>query len=289
MRSVLLPALALLSLLQSDGVERKPQYGIGLFILNSDYPSPSCPAFVGGVDANSPAAQAGIHRGDVILSIDGHPVRAFSDVKEHLSLSAVPGKVALQFARGETTYTVTVEREDYARILEDNGLKEVNGVPVDLNATDADVKDQLEEGTLLERAIRSGDNRTIFADRHYPEDKTLYYPGFEVFVWNHGTQITVGGVEDGPARRSGVRWGDHILAVGGIDPHGKSDVELASLLSSPAPRSMVLVVARGGVKRTFSFDLERADAVLSENHLRVAKGKIIPDWVSDKYLPCFVQ
>jgi hypothetical protein len=227
--------------------------------------------------------------GDVLLSIDGQVVHAFSDVIDHLSLSAVPGKVTAQFARDETTYSVTMEREDYARILETNGLKEVDGLQVDLDATDADVKDQVEEQQALEKAMRSGDNRTIFTDRHYPDDKTLYYPGFEVFVWNHRAQITVGGIENGPAQRSGVRWGDHILLVNGIDPHGKSDAELATLLSSPTPRAMVLLVARGGREKTFSFDLKRADAVLSENHLQVASGKVIPDWVSGKYLPCFVR
>lgn len=192
MRSILIPTLAVLSLLQSQVVERKPRYGIGMFMFASDYPSPSCPTFVGGMYARSPAAQAGIHLGDVILSIDGQPVHTFSEVIKHLSLSAVPGKVTAQFARGDTTYAVTMEREDYARILEANGLKDVDGVLFDLNATDSEIKDRLEEHGLLERAIRSGDRSTIFTDRHYPEDKSLYYPGFEAFVWNQRTQIMVG-------------------------------------------------------------------------------------------------
>lgn len=287
MRSLLIPALAFLSLLQSDKVERKPRYGIGVVMWASDASSPSCPIFVGGIAAHSPAARAGIHLGDMLLSIDGQPVHAFSDVMEHLSLTAVPSQVTTQFARGDTIYTATMEREDYAQLLEANGLKEVDGLQVDLNATDADVKNQLDDQQALEKAMRSGDNRTIFTDRHYPEDKTLYYPGFEVFVWNHGTEITVGGIEDGPARRSGIRWGDHILFVNGIDPHGKSDAELAGLLSSHTPRSVVLVVTRGGVQRTYSFDLERADRVLSDNHLQVAQGKIVPAWAPAKYLPCF--
>lgn len=86
-----------------------------------------------------------------------------------------------------------------------------------------------------------------------------------------------------------MRSGDHILAVNGVDPHGKSDEELASMLSGPTPRLIVLVVARGGVTKTFSFELERVEVVLTENHLRVANGKIIPDWVTSKYLPCFVR
>lgn len=289
LRTVLIPALAFLFLLQSGGVEHKPLYGLGMFMFNSEYPSPSCPAFVGGRYAHSPAARAGIQPGDALLSIDGQPVRSFADVIQHLSLSAVPGKVTAQFARGETVYRVTMEREEYARILAENGLKQVDGVTVDRNVPDAEVQDQQEEVPLLQKAMQSGDSRTIFTDRHYPEDKTLYYPGFEVFIWNHGTEITVGGIEEGPAQRSGVRWGDHILAINGVDPHGKSARELADLLSSPTPRSMALLVMRGDVKRTFTFDLERADVVLRENHLRVANRKIIPEWVSSRYLPCYVR
>ncbi len=183
MRSVVIPALAFLSLLQADGVGHKPRYGVGLAMFASDYPSPSCPTFVGGIAPNSPAARAEIHLGDVLLTVDRRPIRAFSDVIEHLSLTDIPGNVTTQFARGETTYTVTMEREDYSGILEANGLKQVDDVQVDLNATDADVKDRKETQEPLEKAMRAGDNRTIFTDRHYPEDKTLYYPGFEVFVW----------------------------------------------------------------------------------------------------------
>ena len=109
MRSVLVPALVFFSLFQSDGVEHGPRYEIGVSMFASDPSTPSCPTFVGGIDPNSPAAQAGIHLGDILLSIDGQPVHAFSEVMEHLSRTDVPSKVTLQFARGETTYEVTIQ------------------------------------------------------------------------------------------------------------------------------------------------------------------------------------
>jgi hypothetical protein len=50
---------------------------------------------------------------------------------------------------------------------------------------------------------------------------------------------------------------------------------------------MTLSIERAGVRRTFSFDIERADDVLRDNHFRVADGKIVPSWVPENYLLCF--
>jgi hypothetical protein len=62
---------------------------------------------------------------------------------------------------------------------------------------------------------------------------------------------------------------------------------MESLLSSSTPKPMTLSIERAGVRRTFSFDIERADDVLRDNHFRVADGKIVPSWVPENYLLCF--
>ena len=59
------------------------------------------------------------------------------------------------------------------------------------------IRQALERATDLTRAFPG----------HYPANEQLYYPGFEVFIWDKGNQVTVGGIEDGPASRAGVRWG----------------------------------------------------------------------------------
>jgi membrane-associated protease RseP (regulator of RpoE activity) len=259
------------SLLSAHPQDQKPFYGIGATFVTGFPSGVSCPIFIGGVWAISPASKAGLQPGDLLVSVDAQPVKNLQDTSRVTSAS--PGVVTLGLIRGTTSSTVTIQREDYSTILRHNGLKMVHGFVVDLDTT-------------IESA-RSGDRRVVFTDRHYPVDKTLYYPGFEVFVWNKGTQITVGGIEDGPAKRSGARWGDHILAVNGVDPHGKSDAEMESLLSSSTPKPMTLSIERAGVRRTFSFDIERADDVLRDNHFRVADGKIVPSWVPENYLLCF--
>jgi len=122
---------------------------------------------------------------------------------------------------------------------------------------------------------------------HYPANKELYYPGFEVFTWDEGNHVIVGGIEDGPAARAGIRWGDRIIAVNGVDPRKKSVAELESLLSSSKPTSMTLIIERGGPKKTFTIALAQAAVVLRDNQWQVINGKLVPLWAPEQYLSCF--
>ena len=80
-----------------------------------------------------------------------------------------------------------------------------------------------------------------FVDRvfptHYPSNEKLYYPGFEVLILKNPAQVVVLGIEDGPASRAGVHWGDTILSVNGIDPRNKTVAQLEPLFSSQKPGS----------------------------------------------------
>lgn len=263
-----------------------PSYVIGVSIVTGFPPHGSCPLFIGGVYPHSPAADAGIKAGDRLLTIDGTAVNNLEDASKRMH-SSTASPVVVGFARGATHDTATVQRVEYASLLRENGEKEIDGVDMDLNATDAEAGDLVAERKAMEEAFKARDCSIAFPDRHYPVNKKLYYPGFEVFVWDKGQQVTVGGIEHGPAYRSGVRWGDRILAVNGVDPHGKSIAELESLLSSVGPAPMVLTINRAGTKKSFSFDLEQATGVLRDNVLKVVDGHIVPLWTTDEYLPCF--
>ncbi len=118
-------------------------------------------------------------------------------------------------------------------------------------------------------------------------NKELYYPGFEVFILENGNHIIVGGIEDGPASRAGIRWGDRIVAVNSVDPRGKSAAEIESLLSSTKPAPINLTISRGEAPKTFTFALEQAAEVLRDNRLKIVNGEMVPLWLPDKYLPCW--
>jgi C-terminal processing protease CtpA/Prc len=257
-----------------------PRYAIGIDMTGS---KPPCPVFVHSVWKNSPAAQAGIRPGDRLIAVDGNVVATVQDAAQRVgSISANP--VTLQFARDDKPYTVTVRRVDFATLLKRSGWKMLkDGTMVKSDWTDAEV----EQFLAVERSLDTAKDVSVVFPGHYPADKQLYYPGFEAFVWDAGNQVTVGGIEDGPASRAGVRWGDQILAVDGVDPHKKSIVELESMLSATAPRSMRLTILRAGVQKTFSFELAEAARVLHDNQWQVIDGKLVPLWAPEKYLPCF--
>jgi len=266
--------------LNAGSQETKPRYVTGITIIGAGAP---CPLFVGGVHKDSPAAKVGIKAGDLLVAVDGHTVAAAQDAVQALfSTSATP--VTLQLVREEKPYTVTVQREELAVVLRKDGWKAVEGgFLVKSDATDTEVKYLL----AVEKAVEGAHDRLIAFPGHYPENKQLYYPGFEAFLWGKGSQVTVGGIEDGPASRAGVGWGDRIVAVNGVDPRGKSVAQVESLLASPKPVTMTLIIERAGERKIFSFELAQAATVLRDNQRQIIKGKMIPFWVPEKYLHCF--
>jgi membrane-associated protease RseP (regulator of RpoE activity) len=260
--------------------ETEPRYVTGMTLLG---PSPSCPVFVGGVDRGSPAAAAGIKAGDRLTAVNGFSIANLQDAAQELhGESAEP--VSLQLARGEERYAVTVQKETMATRMKRDGQKIVEDGVVPLDATDSEIKQR----SSLIRDLDSDPTRIArLFPTHYPENETLYYPGFEVFVWDKGRQVTIGGIEDGPASREGARWGDIIRSVNGVDPRNKSVADLEPVFSSRKPETMTLVIDRAGVTKTLSFELEQATTVLRNNNKKLVRGTLVPAWVPEEYLPCF--
>jgi len=268
--------LALATCLILFAQQEKPKYVIGASIVGSKSPC----VFIGSVSAKSPAADAGIRTGDRIVAVDGTTVTTAQDAAQHMrSESAKP--VTLQLMRDGKLYSVTVQRELFTAILERGGMKALeSGMIAPLDATEAEMSHKM-------LAIK--DER--FADRvfpsHYPNDEKLYYPGFEVFVLKDPPQIVVGGIENGPASRAGVHWGDFIVSVNGVDPRNKSVAELEALFSGQKLASMTLTIDRDGVTKTFSFQPEQATVVMRNNQHQLAKGNLIPLGVPKEYWSCF--
>jgi len=57
-------------------------------------------AVISGVEARSPAAQAGLRSGDIVVAVDGAPVRGASQLRNRIGLAAVNDQVALTIERG---------------------------------------------------------------------------------------------------------------------------------------------------------------------------------------------
>jgi C-terminal processing protease CtpA/Prc len=240
----------------------------------------SCPVFVRYVCEPSPAERAGVKSGDVLIAVDGTRVST-GDEAFKLLQSEKPNPVTLTLARQEKPYVATVGREQRSMLpcnQRDKVLK--SGVIVPLDATETEINGKL--GSIT---------RDRFVDRvfptHYPSNEKLYYPGFEVMILKNPAQVVVLGIEDGPASRAGVHWGDTILFVNGQDPRNKSVTELVSLFSSQKPGSMTLKMEREGATKEFTFQLAETAQVLRDNQKQLLQGELVPLGLPERYLYCF--
>ena len=253
-------------------------------------PNASCPngpVFIGSVRKVSPAATAGIQPGDQLMVIDGIPVKDLQDATQRITSDSSQA-VSVELKRDESVRKLTVQRERSDVVWSQNGLRVLdNGFIVESNFTEAEIQEIRKLNQSRESAMRADNGFTVFPG-HYPTNKELYYPGFEVFVWDKGEQVHVGGIEDGPARGSGVRWGDQILSINGVDPRRKSLAELESLLSSPVPTRMSIAIERAGTHKTFTFQLALAATVLRDNNLQIVDGHMVALWVPKAYISCFI-
>jgi C-terminal processing protease CtpA/Prc len=255
--------------------QKGPTYAIGASMIGTKAPC----LFIAGVYKKSPAADAGIRSGDRIVSIDGTVVITLQDATRLLhSEGSIP--ITLQLVRDQKAFSVTVRRQPYATILERNGVKMLDvGMIAPVDATEAEMSHKIKriEEHIADRAF----------PLHYPNDLNLYYAGFEIFILKDPRQIAVGGIENAPASRAGIHWGDIITSVNGIDVRNKSVAELEKLFSSGQTATMTLAINRDGIKKTFTFPLEQAGKILRENQHQLVNGKMIPLGIPREYQSCF--
>ncbi len=162
-----------------------------------------------------------------------------------------------------------------------DGKKIRGGIVVPADSTEAEVTQMLQF-----------DGRRITArvfPAHYPTDPSIYCGAFEVFVLHDPNQVAVGGIEDGPASRAGVHWGDRIVSVNDADPTRRSAPELERMFSSTRRKSMRLRVERAGEIRPFEFKLERTSDILKDNGYRLVRGQVVPIGLGADDVRCFTE
>ena len=254
-------------------------YVTGMTVTGKPGAGPTCPPIVWFVEPDTPAAKVGIQPGDRLLDIDGKPVTDVVQARPLLRTSD-PKSSMIQLDGERGPYTVTVGRIPYSTLYERDGWK--RGPDGSLYPKDATAAEMQRVSKM-----RGEPSTKLFTTGHYPANQELYYPGFEIFVWPEPQAMTVGGLEDGPAKAAGLHYGDPIVSVNGVSPRGKSLTELEQLFSSPTPATMTLVIDRDGQTKKFTFQLAKALEVAAANHKRIYKGKMIPSAIPIPYLHCF--
>lgn len=124
---------------------------------------------------------------------------------------------------------------------------------------------------------------------HYPDNPEMFYAGFEMFVLRGPTQVTVGGIEDSPASRAGLHWGDVLVSINGVQVTRKTPIELQRMFSAKHRERMRLQIDRLGSTKVFDFYAEKARDIAHQNGKRFVNGQLVPIWVNDEYLHCFLK
>ncbi len=198
---------------------------------------------------NTPATQYGIVAGDLILTMDGVPVRSQSELMRERD----------KHQQGEA-FTLTILREGVE--------KTVNARFKECSAEELESVQQRMESMLVEKEIRLAEMQTrmqekfqrmelndrAFFDRSYYTHKTERDP-CKVFIGvytsdnameGRGTRVD-GVIDDTPAKQSGVQSGDVIIAFNGVPVNTYAELT-AERDKSKAGDAFRLTVMRDGVK-----------------------------------------
>jgi len=86
-------------------------------------------ALIAEVEPNSPAAAAGLRKGDVVIALNGHPVRAPAELRARLGVVPAGESVDLKLQRGKETQTVKAQigEIDKTQTAGGQSLAELNG------------------------------------------------------------------------------------------------------------------------------------------------------------------
>jgi Do/DeqQ family serine protease len=76
-------------------------------------------AAISRVEANSPAAKAGLEPGDIIVSANGHPIKNSHDIRNIIGMLQIGDKVELEYFRGneKRQVTATVGKQELPRLV----------------------------------------------------------------------------------------------------------------------------------------------------------------------------
>jgi len=182
-------------------------------------------AIVSAVVPDSPAAKAGLQRGDVILAFDGKPVDRLHDLPRLVAAATIGGKADVTLWRDHAQQTVTVEvakLADDAVAANDTG----NGNDNAPSAPESDTVDTLG----LSLASLTPDLRQQFG---IPD--------------NVDGVVVTSVADDGPAAKRGLQPGDVIEQVGSAPVATPQQVaKLAKAAQAEKRNAVLLLVNRQG-------------------------------------------
>jgi serine protease Do len=231
---------------------------------------------VNGVVENSPAAKAGVQKGDVILAYDGERVASARKLRRLVEESSPDHAARLTVSRGggERELTATLSRPDAlgagALRLEGGELFRRDGKEWQRQSTE-ETRRQAEEMRKQAEALRGqlekfrgqggGDfafafhaGRRVGVTTTPLTDQLADYFG----VGREGGVLVTSVTENSPAAKAGLKAGDIITEVDG--EHVRSAADLARLVGRKDDGDVTLTVTRERGRRTFKVTPEKSPA-----------------------------
>lgn len=228
---------------------------------------------------NSPAAKAGVQKGDVILAFDGEQVSSTQKLQRLINESAPEHTARLTVSRGggERELTATLGKHDApgantnAWRLENGEVFRWDGKDWQKQSQDEwrkqseewqkqseEVRKQLEkfragqQGGNLAFALNSG--RRIGVATTPLTDQLADYFG----VSREGGVLVTSVAQDSPAAKAGLKAGDIITEVDG--EHIKTTGDVTRLISRKTEGDVTLTITRERNRRTFKVTPEKSPA-----------------------------
>jgi serine protease Do/serine protease DegQ len=156
-------ASAVMQQLIEHGEVRRGRIGISIQDLTPDLAEAlsieeTSGAVVGSVEQNSPAAQAGLQAGDVIIAVNNRKITGSADLRNRIGLAQVGSQVEIEYLRDRARKKVTMRIEP----AEANAEAEATPAPLQgaqfQDAAGNVVVSSIEEGSAAARSgLRAGD------------------------------------------------------------------------------------------------------------------------------------
>jgi len=134
------------------------------------------------------------------------------------------------------------------------------------------VDQPLDDVALMRGAIRGmmdaiGDEQTYYMDPTAYESETSFlagsYEGIGAYVDTDGDYLTIiSPIEGSPAQAAGMRAGDQIIAIDGVDMTGVAPEQARLKVLGPAGTTVTLTVAREGESEPLEFVITRAEITI---------------------------
>jgi carboxyl-terminal processing protease len=154
-------------------------------------------------------------------------------------------------AQNQNNFEISKSLDIYANVLRELNLNYVDEIsPGELNQI------------AIDAMLNALDPYTVFVPESKIEDFQLMttgeYGGIGSLIQEIGDYVYISEPYEGfPAQEAGLRAGDRILEINGLDTKGKSSPEISELLKGQPGTTLILLIGRDGVTEPIEVELIR--------------------------------